>query len=259
MRIGPRTKLLSAALIAGCLLVASPLAKAETALLAVASNFAEVAMKLGDEFKKESGHTLKISTGATGQLYAQIKHGAPFDVFLSADEERPRKLDDEGLIVAGSRFTYAVGQLVWWSPKSTGNCDNLTQCIGGEIATIAIANPKLAPYGRAAEQVLRKQPGWPDLKSRLVYGQNIAQTFAMVATGNADSGIVARAQADPLNETTKGSVLALDSTLHEPIRQDVVLLKRAKDNPAAVAFMAYLKSPQAREVITSFGYLAGDD
>ncbi|MCH9806214.1 MAG: molybdate ABC transporter substrate-binding protein [Alphaproteobacteria bacterium] len=277
MTTGRLTKVLSnalsAALISVGLLVAPGIAKAETALVAVASNFIEAANKLSADFASKTGHTVTISTGSTGQLYAQILNGAPFDVFLSADAERPEKLEQDGIAVSGSRFTFALGQLAFWQKDPGFRVTAPDRISRNPVETIAIANPKLAPYGRAAQQVMEKQR----IKSaRVVYGQNIAQTFAMVATGNADAGYVARSQVmlEFMNlegtsdlEQQKSDFQAkafargiefVHPTLHDPIRQDAVLLKRAKDNPAALAFMAFLKAPETRKTIASFGYLDGD-
>ncbi|MBU2580153.1 MAG: molybdate ABC transporter substrate-binding protein [Alphaproteobacteria bacterium] len=249
----------SLAAIAFAMLTQSAEARAETVLVAVAANFVDALKQVAKAFEAETGHTLKYSAGSTGQLYAQIKNGAPFDVFLAADDERPRLLETEGDAVAGSRFTYGQGQLVWWNPKSIDNCSYGTPCQPRGMKSFAIANPNLAPYGRAAEQVLRTRSDWQELKPKLVFGQNIAQTFAMIATGNADAGIVSRAQIDPAADNAKGSAALIDPNLHDPIRQDAVLLTRAATNPAASAFMTFLKSPSARKIIAGFGYLDGND
>ncbi len=280
MTTGLRTKLLICLLITAKILVAPTLAQAETTLVAVASNFAKAAQKLSTDFSEKTGHTVKISTGSTGQLYAQIKHGAPFDIFLAADAERPEKLEADGIAVSGSRFTYAVGQLVWWHRNPfTATTDQLVR---NEIGTVAFANPKLAPYGRAAQQIMEKKPAWFPTHARLVYGQNIAQTYAMVASGNADAGIIARSQVETKLKTVTAHLgraatsatsekIALDVGLiglgmilidpkhHDPIRQDAILLQRAKDNPAALAFLAFLKTPETRKTIASFGYLEGGE
>lgn len=239
------------------LAVAPALARAEPALVAVAANFAQPAKMLAARFMEKTGHTLKISTGSTGQLYAQIANGAPFDVFLSADAERPRKLEERGLGVAGSRFTYAVGRLVLWSPGA--------DTVGGPFEaafksrphrSIAIANPDLAPYGAAAREALRAKGLWKDVKGRLVFGQNIAQTHAMVATGNAEIGFVAQSQIK--NRGQKGAKWPVPAETHAPINQDAVLLTRARDNVAAHDFVSFLKGDSAKKIIEDFGYESGD-
>jgi molybdate transport system substrate-binding protein len=232
--------------------------RAEGALVAVAANFTEAARELVAEFEKQTGHKLSISTGATGQLYAQIINGAPFDIFLAADEERPLRLEQQGMIVEGSRFAYAVGQLVYWRPRpAEGAAGDIES--ERDIGSIAIASPKLAPYGRAAQQVLKNKKNWKEIEPKLVFGQNIAQTYAMIATGNADAGYVARSQMKGDLSEAKGFAVLVDPKEHDPIRQDAVLLVRAKDNPAARAFMNFLKSENARKIIARFGYLEGGD
>lgn len=255
---GPLGTVVAALLVAAFASLQTTAAHAEAALVAVAANFTEAANQLARQFESETGHKLTISTGSTGQLHAQIKHGAPFDVFLAADDERPRKLEEEGLAVAGSRSTYAVGQLMIWCPRASADVPGRCMEEIRHDATIAIANPELAPYGRAARQVLERQGLWEKVKSRVVYGQNISQVFGLVATGNAMTGIVAKSQLEHAGEAAKGIVLAVDPNDHDPIRQDAVLLVRGMDNPAAIAFMDYLKSPGAREIIAGFGYLDGD-
>lgn len=233
-------------------------ARAETALIAVAANFTAAAEQLAADYAKESGHTVTFSSGSTGQLFAQIVNGAPFDAFLSADEDRAKTLEEtKGLAVAGSRFTYAEGQLVWWMPRAFLADDKGTFGVSA-LKRIAIANPKLAPYGRAALEVLKSRPDWADLQGRLVYGQNIAQAHAMIDTGNADGGLIARSLVQPYVDFDKGLAIAVDTVQHAPIRQDAVLLERGKDNAAATGFLAYLRSPAARETLQAFGYRRGD-
>lgn len=259
MRVGQSGKVLAARLLIACLALLPPAAaRAETALVAVAANFIGALKEVAVSFEAETGHKLKISSGSTGQLYAQIKHGAPFDVFLSADEESPRKLVEEKIAVAGSRFPYAIGQLAIWCPAlKSGQHDDVWAELK-TISSVAIANPQLAPYGRAARQSLEKHRLWDTIAARIVYGQNIAQTFALVGTGNAPCGFVARSQLMSAGESKQGVIVPVDTNDHDPIRQDAVLLKRAANNTAAVAFMAYLKTPSARKVIAGFGYLDGE-
>jgi molybdate transport system substrate-binding protein len=247
---------LAALLVAAVFPVAPALARTQTALIAVAANFAAPAKALADRFTAETGHSLKISTGSTGQLYAQITNGAPYDVFLSADAERPRKLEDNGLAVAGSRFTYAVGRLVLWSPSADAEAGPFEAAFSNQPhRSIAIANPDLAPYGAAAREALRSKGLWDDLKGQLVFGQNISQTHALVATGNAEIGFVAQSQIK--NSSPKGARWPVPAESHSPISQDAVLLARARDNTAARAFVSYLQGAGAKKIIEEFGYESG--
>ncbi len=249
---------LSWLLTAATLVIAPARVDAETALVAVAANFAAPAKSLVDHFTAETGHTLKISTGSTGQLYAQIANGAPYDVFLSADAERPSKLEQSGLAVPGSRFTYAVGRLVLWSPGADAAGGSFEAAFAGRAhRSIAIANPDLAPYGAAAREALRAKGLWNEVKARLVFGQNIAQAHAMVATGNAEIGFVAQSQLE--NKGQKGAKWPVPAESHAPISQDAVLLTRARDNVAARAFVSFLKGNGAKKIIEEFGYESGGD
>lgn len=248
--------------LAGCLvpialaiLLQPGVARADNVLVAVASNFVGPLEELARGFEADTGHTLTISAGATGHLFAQIKSGAPFDVFLAADDERPRMLEKDGVGVAGSRFTYAVGQLAVWCPEEPPSGTGNPWQVLKSAKTIAIANPKLAPYGRASRQALEHHGIWKEVEPRVVYGQNIAQVFALVGTRNSQCGIVARSQLMNAGKSLKGGVTVVDSNDHDAIRQDAVLLERANTNPAATAFLSYLKSPPVRKVIASFGYL----
>ncbi len=242
--------LLLAAAIAG----AVP-ARAAEALVAVASNFAEAAERLQAGFEAESGHKLIVTTGATGKLYAQIVAGAPFDVMLSADQARAVRLGDEGFAVADARFTYAIGRLTLWSPDPARTpADGRALLAAGDFRNIAIANPDLAPYGAAAREALQAMGLWETLRDRIVMGENIGQTFAMVATRNADLGLVALSYVlSPRNAET-GSRWDVPQDLYAPIRQDAALMTRAADNPAARGFLAYLRSDAARAMIEAAGY-----
>ena len=236
------------------LAMSSGFAAAEEAQLAVAANFAAPAKQLAERFAQRTGHKLAISAGSTGTFYAQISNGAPFDVFLSADEETPRRLEREKLAVTGSAFTYAVGKLVLWSPREglvDGKGEVLRQ---GAFKRLAIANPKLAPYGAAARQAMEKLGVWSALESRLVQGENIAQTFQFVASGNAELGFVAWSQIVEGGAAPRGSHWLVPPALYTLIRQDAVLLVRGADNAAARQFLAFLRDPEARERIRSFGY-----
>lgn len=241
--------------LAACLMAFAALnAAAEEAQLAVAANFATTAKALAGEFTRASGHRLTLSSGSTGKFYAQIKNGAPFDVFLSADEDTPSRLEKEGLAVAGSRFTYAVGKLVLWSPQA-GLVDDKGEVLQGTMfKRLAIANPRLAPYGAAAQQALEKLGLWTAMQSKLVQGENIAQAFQFVASGNAELGFVALSQLRESDKAKAGSHWVVPATLHAPLRQDAVLLARAERNAAARKFLEYLRSAPARELVRSYGY-----
>ncbi|HWM29700.1 MAG TPA: molybdate ABC transporter substrate-binding protein [Woeseiaceae bacterium] len=227
----------------------------DEALLAVAANFAEVIELLKGEFEQETGHSLTVSVASTGTLYAQIKNGAPFDILLAADQERPRLLEGEGLAVPGSRFTYAVGRLTLWSPEAGRIAANGAETLKlGDFRKLAIANPDLAPYGLAARETLEALELDESLEDRIVMGENIGQTHAMVATGNADLGFVALSYVlSPRNES-KGSRWDVPQELYTPIRQDAVLLMRAAENAAARDFLAWLQGEDARARIREFGY-----
>ncbi|HNP36278.1 MAG TPA: molybdate ABC transporter substrate-binding protein [Woeseiaceae bacterium] len=225
------------------------------AVVAVASNFAPATRTLVQEFIATSKHDVRVVAGSTGSLYAQIINGAPFDVFLSADLERPRDLELQGHAVAGSRFTYALGQLVLWSrnPQYEGkNCFDELGAMGN--AKLAIANPRLAPYGLAAEQYLRSVGLWDRLQANLVMGENIAQTLQFAARGGANLGFVAAAQLSMPTLPAATCVQPVPANSHAPIRQQAVLLLRASDNEAARAFLQYLKSPAGRATIVKAGY-----
>ena len=223
-------------------------------LVAVATNFAAPMNAIAYEFARETGHLAKLSFASSGKFYAQIKNGAPFQVFLSADEETPAKLEQAGLAVAGSRFTYAIGKLVLWSADAA-----LVDAEGevlntGRYNKLAIANPKLAPYGRAAIEVLTNRGLLAAVNKKFVQGENIAQTHQFVGSGNAELGFVALSQVTKEGRLTSGSAWVVPESLHAPIRQDAVLLAAGKDNLAAVALLRYLKSDKARAIIKSYGY-----
>lgn len=230
-------------------------ALAGEAVVAVASNFAEVLGKLKAGFEANSNHKISVSIGSTGNIYAQIINGAPFDIFLSADQARPKLLEDQGKIVKSSRFTYAIGKLTLWSANAEliGN-DGVETLKPGDFSTLAIANPALAPYGRAAREALESLGLWEKLREKVVQGQNIGQTFSFVATTNAQLGFVALSYVMSERNKITGSRWDVPVDLYEPIRQDGVLITRAGENPAAIEFMEYLKSEKARALISSFGY-----
>ncbi len=226
---------------------------AATVQVATASNFSQPLRLLAQAFEKESEHKVRISTASTGKLYAQIKHGAPYHLFLSADQKRPEKLEQEGLAVPGSRFTYAMGQLVLWAPRQQFQGEAKALISQADLRRFSIANPKIAPYGVAARQTLKAMGLWEQLQGRLVRGENIAQTFQFVASRAAEMGFIAHSQ---LSEEVKstGYHWMVPQALHDPIRQDAVLLKRGAENPAAKTFHAFLQSERARALISALGY-----
>lgn len=229
-------------------------AQAETVNVAVAANFTAPARVLAAIFEKTTGHEAKLSYGATGAFYSQVKNGAPFDVLLAADDERPIKLEKEGDTVPGSRFTYAIGQLVLWSAKQ-GVVDDKGEVLkGGQFNKLAIANPKLAPYGAAAVETLNKLGLYAAVQPKLVTGESIGQTYNFVATGNADIGFIALSQIQEAGKLKGGSAWVVPADLHAPIVQDGVILKRAAANPAAKAWMELLRSPKAKALIRGYGY-----
>ncbi|WP_043309231.1 molybdate ABC transporter substrate-binding protein [Pseudomonas sp. ML96] len=229
-------------------------ALADQVQVAVAANFSAPMQAIAAEFEKSSGHKVVTSVGATGQFYAQIKNGAPFEVFLSADDTTPAKLESEGDSVPGSRFTYAVGSLALWSPKA-GYVDSEGAVLkANQFKHLAIANPKTAPYGLAATQVLDKLGLTQTLAGKLVEGQNIAQAHQFVASGNAELGFVALSQVYKDGKISEGSAWLVPADLHEPIRQDALLLNKGKDNAAAKALLDYLRGEQAATIIRAYGY-----
>lgn len=235
------------------ILLASPV-MAEEVTVAVAANFSAPMKQIAAEFEKETGHKTVLTFGASGKFYAQIKNGAPFQLFLSADDEKPIQLTKDGLTVADSRFTYAIGTLVLWSAKQ-GFVDPKGEVLSkGNYAKIAIANPKLAPYGAAAIEVLTKQGLLTTVTPKFVQGENISQTHQFVFTGNAELGFVALSQVMKDGKIPAGSAWVVPGTLHSPIRQDAVLLSTGKDNAAAKALLNYLKSDKVKKIIRSYGY-----
>jgi molybdate transport system substrate-binding protein len=236
-----------------CLGLAQAVSAAEVKV-AVAANFAPPLAALATVFQKETGHTVSFAAASTAKLYAQIRHGAPFEVLLSADAETPARLEAEGLGVLGSRFTYATGALVLWSPKPAAVDAEGKILYQPGTGKVAIANPKLAPYGRAAQEALTALGRYDALKPRFVMGENIGQTFQFVASGNAAMGLVAAAQVMQAGKLKGGSAWQVPQNLYAPIRQDAILLKTAADNAAARALMRFLREPAARSIIQFYGY-----
>ncbi|MGC3891192.1 molybdate ABC transporter substrate-binding protein [Pseudomonas urmiensis] len=229
-------------------------ARADEVQVAVAANFTAPIQAIATDFEKDTGHKLVAAYGATGQFYAQIKNGAPFEVFLAADDSTPAKLEQEKQTVAGSRFTYAIGTLALWSAKPGYVDDRGAVLKSNDYKHLSIANPKTAPYGLAATQVLHKLQLTEATKGKIVEGQNITQAFQFVSTGNAELGFVALSQIYKDGKVENGSAWIVPADLHEPIRQDAVILNKGKDNPAAKALVDYLKGPKAAALIKSYGY-----
>lgn len=221
-----------------------------TVKVAVAANFTAASKEIAAAFEKAQGHKVVLSFGSTGKLYTQITQGAPFEVFLAADQARPEKALKAGLAVAGSRFTYAVGKLVLYS-ASKDLVQGPETLRSGKFEKIAIANPVTAPYGAAAVATMKSLGVYDALKPRIVQGNNIAQTYQFVSSGNAEIGLVALSQVITLKA---GSRWIVPSRFYAPIAQDAVLLKTGADNPIAKAFAAFLKGPEARVIIEKYGY-----
>ena len=229
-------------------------ALADDVQVAVAANFSAPMKEIATAFEQETGHKVLISSGSTGKLYEQIRNGAPFQVFLAADDKAPAKLDSESMTVPGTRFTYAIGKLVLWSAKP-GFVDGKGEVLKkGVFQHIAVANPKLAPYGAAALETMTKLGVLAGIEPKIVQGENISQTQLFVASGNAELGFLALSQVMKDGKPVEGSMWVVPADLHSPIRQDAALLATGKGKPAAEALMKYLKSDRARVIIKSFGY-----
>jgi molybdate transport system substrate-binding protein len=244
-------KCIGAAVLAALALCA---ARAAEVNVAVAANFAAPMNAITESFEKDTGHKARLAFGSTGKFYAQIKNGAPFDVLLAADDETPARLVQEGAAEAPSRFTYAVGRLVLWSSKPGFVDANGEVLRRGRYGRLALANPKTAPYGRAAVETLTRLGLMSAAQPKLVQGENIAQTFQFVSTGNAPLGFVALSQVMKDGRVEQGSAWIVPAHLHEPISQHAVLLSQGRGNVAAQALLEYLKGDAARQVIRSFGY-----
>jgi molybdate transport system substrate-binding protein len=220
---------------------------------AVAANFTAPAKLIVAQFQADTGHTVKLSFGSTGKLYSQIQSGAPFDVLLAADDTTPLKMAKEGLGIPGSQFTYAIGKLVLWS-KSPGYVDAKGRVLQSKFNKLAIANPKLAPYGAAAQETLQSLGLWDSVQSRIVMGESITQTMQFADTGNAAMAFIAQSQTIKDGKPVEGSSWVVPQHMYTPIRQDGIVLAAAQDKVAAEAFMKYLKGAKAIAVIKSFGY-----
>ena len=240
-----------------CLVALSALAapvQAGEVTVAVAANFTAPMQKIAQVFEQDTGHKAILSFGSTGNFYAQIKNGAPYEVLLAADHESPVKIEKEGLGVAGTRFTYATGKLVLWS-KQTGFVDDKGDILrGGKFQRIAIANPKLAPYGAAAMETINKLGLLTALQPKLVQGDSIGQTYQFVATENAQLGFVALSQVFADGKIAQGSGWIVPANLHAALQQDAILLTKGKDNAAATALLTYLRGDKAKALIRAYGY-----
>ena len=238
-----------------CFVFQGQISSAHDLRVAVASNFIFPIKELSREFENITGNKVVVISGSTGKLYAQIHQGAPFEVFLAADATRPELLEKEGIGVPGSRFTYAVGRLVLWSIKPELSSKLNLQVLDQKFFRyLAIANPKTAPYGKAAEQVLRKTGYWEKIQSRLVRGENISQTLQFLMTGNAQIGFISLSQLNSKRGPRGGNSWLVPPNLHEPIEQQVILLKHANSNNVAQEFLKFLKSKKSQRIIKFYGY-----
>ena len=245
---------LSKPLLAFVLLLGLHPALADEVSVAVAANFTAPMQRIAAGFEKDTGHKALMAFGSSGKFYAQIKNGAPFQILLSADDEKPAKLEQEGLTVPGSRFTYAVGTLVLWSAKP-GYVDAKGEVLRkAPFKKLALASPKLAPYGAAAVETLTALGLLAAVEPRFVLGENIAQTYQFVQTGNAELGFVALSQVMKDGKVTDGSAWIVPARMHTPIRQDAVILATGKGNAAAEALLKYLKTDKAKVIIRAYGY-----
>jgi len=227
---------------------------AGTVSVAVAANFADPVQRIAAAFEQATGHKADVSLGATGKFYAQIRNGAPFDVLLSADEDTPRKLEEEGAAVASTRFVYAVGKLVLWSPKPGVVDDRGAVLGGGNFEHLAICNPKLAPYGAAAVETMKALGSYDRLAATFVEGENISQAYQFVATGNAQLGFVALSQVMQDGKLRAGSAWIVPQSLYRPLRQAALLLDHGKDNAAARAWLDWLRRDDTKALIRGYGY-----
>jgi molybdate transport system substrate-binding protein len=241
-------------LLGALLAMVAQVANAGEVTAAVAANFTAPAQQIAELFQKETGHTVKLSFGSSGKFYSQIQNGAPFDVFLAADEKNPMLLMQEGLAVKDSSFVYALGKLVLWSAKP-GFVDDKGVVLGkGDYNKIAYADPKLAPYGLAAQETLQKIKLWDKVQSKMVTGESINQAYQFAATGNADLAFLALSQITKDGKVAEGSYWLVPADMYSPIKQAAIQLTAAKDKAAAQAFLRFLKSEKALAIIRSFGY-----
>ena len=230
-------------------------ARANQVLAAVAANFYNPFKDITGQFEKKTGYRVQIISGSTGKLYAQIINGAPFELFLAADRRRPELLEQEGIAITGTRFTYAIGKITLWSPNAdliSRNGQSILRKIN--FTHIAMANPITAPYGKAALQTLQKLGLWKEVQSLVVQGENVGQTFQFVSSQNAELGFVALSQVlDPKNHK-KGSRWDIPDELYDPLEQDVIILEKGKNNPGARALWNFLRDESAKRIINKYGY-----
>jgi molybdate transport system substrate-binding protein len=240
-----------------CFIVSGALSKASAGEIqaAVASNFYSPFKKIVRQFEKETGHKVQIISGSTGKLFAQIMNGAPFEVFLAADQRRPELLEKNGNAISGTRYTYALGKITLWSTNSSAISEDGESTLRTKnFSHIAIANPKTAPYGKAALQTMQKLGLWNEIRPLIVQGENIGQTFQFVASQNAELGFVALSQIlDPKNKF-EGKRWDVPETFYDPLKQDIVILKKGKSNPDAKVLWEYLQSNAAKLIIKKYGY-----
>ncbi|MEH6471362.1 MAG: molybdate ABC transporter substrate-binding protein [Halopseudomonas sp.] len=246
------TSLKNLALTTALLLLCQPVTAGQL-IAAVAANFTGASKKIVERFESNSGHQVKISYGSTGKLFSQIKHGAPFEVFLAADSAHPQKAIADQLAIPGSRFSYAHGKLVLWSAQADRFSNGEDYLRQGQFKRIAIANPSTAPYGLAAQQLLIQLGIEQSLHSKLVRGESIAQAFQFTATGNAQVGLVAQSQLNHW-KGDPGSQWIVPEDYYPAIDQQAVLLNKGQHNPVAVEFLKFLKGPEARRIINQYGY-----
>jgi molybdate transport system substrate-binding protein len=228
--------------------------EAKPVQVAVAANFSKTMQSLVTEFEKNYDYQIALSFGSSGKFYAQIKQGAPYELFFSADQAKPEVLQQEGLVVAGSRFTYAIGRLVVWTVRPDFANKIEIKLKYGAFNKLAIANPKLAPYGAATLQVLSHLGLIDDTQARWVRGENIAQTYQFVHSGNADLGFVALSQLLGRKNMIEGFYWLVPDNMHQPIKQDVVLLKRAAQSQGAKTFLDFIHTEKAQTIIAEYGY-----
>jgi molybdate transport system substrate-binding protein len=230
-------------------------AQAGEVRVAVAANFTAPMQKIAQAFEQDTGHKAQLAFGATGKFYAQIKNGAPFAVLLAADDETPARLEKEGLAVTGTRFTYATGRLALWSKQPNLVDDKGEVLRSNSFIKIAIADPKLAPYGIASMEVIHKMGVQANVVPKLVQGESIGQTYQFVSTENAQLGFVALSQISFDGRISQGSAWVVPQSMHTPLKQDAVLLNAGKDNAAAVALLKYLQADKAIAIVRSYGYV----
>ena len=230
------------------------IAQAGEVTVAVAANFTAPMQAIAKAFEQDTGHKALLAFGATGKFYAQIKNGAPFAVLLAADDETPARLEKEGLAVAGTRVTYATGRLALWSKHANLVDDKGEVLRSNSFNKLALADPKLAPYGAAAMEVMQRMGVLANVKPKLVQGDSIGQTYQFVSTENAQLGFVALSQISFDGRISQGSAWVVPQSMHTPLKQDAVLLTAGKDNAAAHALLKYLQGDKAKPLIARYGY-----